>query len=478
MHEEPEADAPMSRVSPVAKEPPKNRKYVAKRDYGTRGYESRKKRIRFGDTTATLYKRADVKGGSWTLRFNLRAEKRSYRRSLDTSDLREAERRAHSEVIKILTRIESGQTILAPSLHDVALEFEQEQSRAVKAGELAAKTQALQRYRIKLGLTFLREKLPAGDQTKVSAIDGGLFEGYLPWRKELRATKVKDGTIRRDVVRDELLTVRKMFKYAHAKRLCSENSIPRWSFPIEKESSRRRRMTQRNYADFIKCIRTWRLKAKDEKGAYHRELLRHFVLVVANTGLRTGELFGLRNKDVEVREKANECVIAIRAETSKVRKGRQITVLPSHGGRSSESEPRAVNYLIRWITTFQRHKGPEDCVFAPFDSGKKEARDIYYHCYKSLREDLKPIGLDWFDTYHCRHFWITNRLLAEEAIHLVAKAAGTSTGEIEATYSHVLTELATKRFGKKSVVYERDGSWNVVQQAPAKVKGEPHRIKG
>jgi hypothetical protein len=51
----------------------------------------------------------------------------------------------------------------------------------------------------------------------------------------------------------------------------------------------------------------------------------------------------------------------------------------------------------------------------------------------------------------------------------VAKAAGISTGEIEKTYSRSLTELATRRFGRKQVTYEKDGSWNAIGDVYKKV---------
>ena len=140
--------------------------------------------------------------------------------------------------------------------------------------------------------------------------------------------------------------------------------------------------------------------------------------------MRSGEVFGLRNRDVDVRASKAECVLTIRPETSKVRKGRTITLSGSSGGRAKDTT--RINYLIRWIDEYQRHANPNDFVFSGFDRGSISARDTYYHAYKQLRKKLAEIDLDWFDTYHCRHFWITNRLLAEEPIHLVAKAAGTS----------------------------------------------------
>jgi hypothetical protein len=426
------------------------RSYSPTRDYGTRGYERDKKIVPFGDVRATIYKRSDIAGSSWFLRVHLREEKRHYRKSLQTTDRQEAYRRARSEVIKLLSRVESGQRILSPLIREVARDFYKHQEAA---GELAPKTLVLQRYRVELGLEFLRSVLPAGDQTPISAVEGSLFDRYPQWRQAKAASK--SSTIRRDVIRDELLVIRKMFKFAKDRRLCSERNIPQWSLTVEKESPKRRRMTQKNYTDFINCIRAWRHKAKNDKDRYYRDVLHHFVLVVANTGFRSGELFNLKNRDVEVRKQANECIVTIRPETSKVRKGRQIAVLASHGG------PKPINYLLRWITEHQRHKDPNDFVFAVFDNGRQTVRDIYYHYYKTLRRELKAIELDWFDTYHCRHFWITNRLLAEEPIHVVAKVAGTSTAQIEDTYSHVLTEMAARQFGKKRVIYSRDGSWTV-----------------
>jgi integrase len=415
---------------------------------------------RIGDRRITLYRRADIADSSWFLCVYLREEKRQYRVSLRTTARDEAKRKAESVLIDLLSRIRSGEKILSPSLEDVLLLFAKDQEQKVKEGRLSPKTVALQGYRINLGLEFLATEYPAGAATKVTAVDGEVFKKYLAWRRERRALKGADKTIRLDVVRDELLSIRKVFLFAREQKLCSDRSIPAWDFSVEREGPRRRRVSKDDYTRFIACIKRWRVKATSPKDRYHRELLFHFVLVVSNTGLRTGELMGLKNRDVQVRKEANECLITVRAETSKVRKGRDITVNQSFGGHPSRTT--GINYLIRWIEKYQIHKQPMDFVFAPFDAKNKDARDIYYHYYKSLRRDLGEIGLEWFDTYHCRHFWITNRLYAGEPIHLIAKAAGTSTAEIESTYSNVLTELTTRQFAKNRVVYHRDGSFIVV----------------
>jgi integrase len=421
---------------------------------------------RLGDRRITLYRRKDIDRGSWFLCVYLREEKRQYRVSLKTDDREEAKRKAEAVLIDLLGRVRNGERILSPSLGDVVRAYEQRQQQEVAGGQLSPRTFALQRYRIRRGLEFLGTHHSAGLATKIAAVDGDVFKEYLPWRQGLRAAKGGDKTIRRDVVRDELLAIRKVFKFAHAERLCPERSIPRWNFDVERSGPARKRITQQDYTHFLNCIRIWKGKATSAKDRYHRQLLQHFILVVANTGLRTGELLALRNKDVQVRDSANECLLTVRPETSKVRRGRLITVTPSYGGRVISGAP--INYLIRWIREHQIHKDPGDLVFAPFTGGKKSARDVYYHLYKQLRSDLKELGLEWFDTYHCRHFWITNRLYAGEPIHLVAKAAGTSVREIEQTYSNVLTELITKQFGEKRVAYSQDGSPIVLPTKPGR----------
>lgn len=445
--------------------------YIASRDYGTRGAELEKRILSFGQLRATLYRRPDVERSSWFLRVHLKEEGRHYRKSLQTFDRVEAEARAQTEIVNVLAKIQSGQRILAVSLRELERRFSLHLESQAASGQLSPRTLIAQQYRIKLGCEFLKEKLPAGLETKVSSLDGTIFQDYLQWRQARAGNGGKRKPIRRDVVRDELLVIRKMFKFARSERLCPERAMPTWDFPVEREGAKRERMTQRNYTDFINCVRSWAGEARNDKERYNRRLLQHVVLTIANSGMRSGEIFGLRNSDLRIHPNAQECVATIRPETSKVRRGRQITISASGGGRVTDT--KNINYMLRWTEQYQRYKGANDYVFSPYDDGSRTARDVFYHAYGLLRAKLREIQLDWFDAYHCRHFWITNRLLAEEPIHVVARAAGTSTAEIEKTYSHVLTEMATRRFNRKRVVYGPDGSYEVVETKKIKSQMSP-----
>jgi site-specific recombinase XerD len=431
-------------------------------------YQTETKSLAVGPYKATLYRRADVANSSWFFRVYLKQEGRHFRKSLKTDSLHLAEQLAVKEIIEVLARAESGQRILAVSLADLRRRFKLHQEGEVARGERSQNTFDNHGTRLNHAFRFLKDK-GKDLQTRVTSLDGEIWDTYLEWR--FADAKSRGKTIRRDVVRDELLTIRKMFLFAQKQKLCSERTIPKWSFQVDKEGPRRHRMTARNYTDFLTCIHRWIGEAKNARETYNRLLLRHFVLVISNSGMRSGELFGLKNKDVEVRPKANECLITIRKETSKVRRSRQVSFHASYGGNIKREEP--TNYLIRWINDYQIHREPGDFVFSTMGDGQQDVRDVYYHNYKLLRVKLREIGIGWFDTYHCRHFWITNRLLAGESIHLVAKAAGTSVAEIESTYSHVLAEMATKEFNKRQVQYDRENGHEVVE-TPA-VKKQPAR---
>lgn len=437
--------------------------YRPELDYGSRGYEVDKEVVPFGGVKVTLYRRSDIAASGWFFRLHVKDERRNYRKSLKTTSLAEAKERLPGEVIAILARLQTGQRLLSIRLKDLLRRYRLHLQEQVTNGQITANTERLNHYRLLHGAKFLSEKLVAGMDTQLSALQGSVFNEYLEWRQ------AKKLTIRRDVVRDELLSIRKMFLFAKRERLCTDSAVPLWDFIVEKEGPKRQRMTQKNYTDVVNLMRGWVAEANSERHSYHRRLLQHIFLLIANSGMRSGEVFGLKNQDIEVRRNALECVVTIRAETSKVKKSRRIVVGPSHGGRARDTQP--INYLIRWIDQYQRHKDPANYLFAPFTPTKKgsgSAREVYYKEYQEFRMKLKEVGLDWFDTYHCRHFWITNRLLAEEPIHIVAKAAGTSTSEIEKTYSHVLTEMSTRQFGKKRLVYDSEGGYEVHAEAKPK----------
>jgi integrase len=406
----------------------KKKTYLASKHYRERNYELDKCIVKFGTHAATLYRRPEAKKSSWFFRIFVREEKRHYRKSLRTTDLNQAKFLVTDKVIEILGKVQSGQRLLDVSLNDLHRQYQIHMDHQVEIGQISPNTWKSHRYRPRLGLEFLKsleKRYPNALNTRLSALDGEMFNGYFDWR--LSVTNGKGRTIRSDVVRDELLTIRKMFQYAKRERLCGAKAIPSWDFVVESESPRRQRLGPDDNRNFKKCLSKWAMLdgsiAGKEKATYNRMLTLCVIRLVEATGMRSGEVFGLKNSCLNKR--GDDYIVSIQAKTSKVRRSRDITVLADSFG----------DWFYRW----QRHKNYDEYVFSLFDSGKKSCRDTFYYQYKSLRQELQKVNLDWYDLYHCRHVWVTHRIHAGEQLYKIAQAAGTSTKEIESTYSHVLT---------------------------------------
>jgi integrase len=436
--------------------PPRVTKYNASRDYGTRSAELDRFKVRFGRHAATIYRRKDSGASTWHFRIYLKDEHVHYRKSLRTTDKRDAVQFAEQEIVNILAKQQNGQKIRSQTFAEAVRAFQLADEGELAAGIISKRTVIMHNYYIGTVSEYIKEKFKAGIRTRLSEIDGRRdFADYLEWR-------MKRGSIRRDSVQAELVGVRLVLRFAKDNGLCDEKSLPKWDFKTE-PTPRRRRMNDDDYPKVLACMQTWIKKAKGDVDTYNRQLLRHIFLLISATGMRTGEVLRLKNKDVEfiAREKL-EAVIRIRAETTKVRQERRITVSASLGGRITNPSP--INYLIRWIDEYQIHKNPDDFAFSLYTKGTGQATFEFYRSYGALREDLEEIGLDWWDVYHNRHHFCTEAIRAGHPLALIAAACGNSVTVIEKTYSHILSEITTREMAKKRVVRFKDGGYEVVSR--------------
>ena len=431
----------------------KARKYTAAKDYGTRGSEVGKFKVPFGGQRATIYRRKDSGASTWHFRLYVRDEGVHYRRSLKTSDRREAVQFAEKEIISILAKQQNGLKVISPTFAEAVRAFQLSDEAELNAGVVSARTVKVHNHYIKIGTDFIKHKFKTGIQTRLSEIDGKRdFADYLDWRMKVRK-------VRRDTVEVELVGLRMVFRRAVKDRLATEKCIPQWDFQTG-DKPKRERMGEDDYPQVLDVMKAWVRKANGDVDTYNRHLLQHVFLLIANTGMRTGEVLQLKNSDIRsiYREKM-EVVIRIRKETSKVRKERDLFVSPSLGGRV-EGVP--INYLIRWIDRYQIHKAPDAYIFALFTKGSQYALDPFYRGYMSLREDLKEIGKEWWDAYHCRHLFATNSIKAGHPLAMIANAMGNSVHVIEKTYSHLLSEITSREMAKKRLVRVRGGGTQVL----------------
>jgi hypothetical protein len=116
--------------------PMRVKSYDPKTQYGKRGSEINPQQIMFGKYRTTIYKRAGVANSSWYFRIYLTEEKRNYRKSLGTTDIREAKELVTTELVRLLAKIESGQHVLAISLRDLKRKYGLVLEERVKQGSM------------------------------------------------------------------------------------------------------------------------------------------------------------------------------------------------------------------------------------------------------------------------------------------------------------------------------------------------------
>src|SRR5258708_16739376 len=136
----------------------------------------------------------------------------------------------------------------------------------------------------------------------VEAIDDKVIREFIPWRRDYYSSFKKlpknarlhptDKTLQWDMMLGKAI-----IKWAHEQGLRGNQSLPTVTFTPKKKRVR-------PAFEIPEYRRLWRTmykrihEAKDERTRHSRELLRDYVLILANSGMRVGEANSLRIRDV------------------------------------------------------------------------------------------------------------------------------------------------------------------------------------
>jgi integrase len=208
------------------------------------------------------------------------------------------------------------------------------------------------------------------------------------------------------------------------------------------------------YNSLTSFMPSWAKKGHMEKTVHMRELLRDYVLILANTGMRHGtEALNMKWRDVEWITKSNERYI-------------QFTVNGKTGKRTLIARHNTEDYLKRIQMRFV------DLEKLEFDALLKKRLDTYVFRLRTgettkalngtFRQLMRDSGLDKDKQvkekrtlYSLRHTYAHFAMLQDSmGIETLAKQMGTSVGMIEKHYGHITPALkadviAGPKMGKK-----------------------------
>lgn len=385
---------------------------------------------------ATLYKRPTTP--NWFVRYKV--DGKWLRNSTKKKTLGEAKDAAVDIVMNAMFRQKNNLPVVSKRFKHVAKLAIKRMQDLLKNGHgkvtYERYIQALERYLI-----------PFFGNYNIDSIDYELLRQFDAWR----LTKLKRPPAA-STINNHNCALNRVFDEALLHNFITQSHIPHLK-NIGQKSERRADFTLEDYRKLYKFMRKWVRQGRAGNERSKRLLLRDYVLILANTGIRAGtEAMNLKWKHIAIeKHNGNEYVtFYLRGKTGK----RQIQIRHT-----------AVRYLQRIQQrdddlknmTFEEALNCESEKYV-FRVGEKDMTDSYGRMFKRLLEaaDLlvdKRTG-EKRTLYSLRHFYATYMLThSDVTAYQLAEYMGTSVGMIKKHYGHLDLRLIADKFAG-------DGTYN------------------
>ena len=363
----------------------------------------------------------------WQMRVWVGDEKRHFRKSMRTRDLDLAKEKARKTYYQMMGQKEVGNKIFSITMGKCVEEYLEFQQQRVDGGFITQGRRTTISSQVKHLLKFV------GENTKLDNIQRHKYKDYYAYRKRINPE------VRNVTLINERATIGHMYKWAMEKGYVNQSQMPVWS-EIRKIVAYRNAMQREEYRVLYTYLRNWHKNLDNEREVYERQLVRDFILILANTGMRFGEARRIKWNFVQVKKSPSSndgrtnypnVHIRIPAELSKVRKDR--TAIGMRGD------------IFGRIKTYSKHKHPQDFVFAGFDTGEAVSKKTLYRLWDVIRAESGITEFPEDYTYYSlRHTYATYRLqLGNVDVFTLSKVMGCSVKYIEEHYGQIQTEKMT-----------------------------------
>lgn len=368
-----------------------------------------------GDGRIVLYKREGLKKPKWQVRIRV-PNATGYRIvSSKTSNWDEAKRFATDLYEQTYLHVMNGGQIHSKTFKQVFEEWEKGLDQLAPNRQGGSWNASLERVR-----TYA---LPYFGSMKIEQIGPKEFGAFWQWRRtNFAKKKPSNGTLGRE--RNAIVPV---FKYAVSKGYIT--SVPEMVVPKAKHA-RRPTFTLQEYRVLIRKLRSWVKEAEGKANWRDRYVFQQVFLILANSGLRVGELRGLRWADLR---------------TVKTVEGPRMvgTVTGKTGAREFVFQPSGPTYIERLKQLRKDELGAEPPNYGLVVCHRNGERVLSFkRAFRNLLEYAGvPEARDGMSRtiYSLRHFYATQRLSNETNPFLLARQMGTSVEMLEKFYGQTVT---------------------------------------
>ena len=268
---------------------------------------------------AVIYKR----GAYWHFRMWLKGEGKYARKSLRTRSKVTAVEKGKAAYLEIYANLQQGKTYFSITTKEGVTKYLEHRLKDVESGLIVVGRHTTINTHLQHWLEFI------GKDTKLKELERTDCEDYFHERM-----KRSNGNVKQVTVQNEQSTINACMRW-----LYRNNDTHFETFDFKKlpkvdrnnEAIRRATFTNEEYERIYRAMRSYCAKSNkrvDDEERLVREIVRHYILVAANSGLRVGEQRQLRWRDVQIERRTTNgeqrvlAKINVRAETSKVRTSR------------------------------------------------------------------------------------------------------------------------------------------------------------
>ncbi|MCH2265810.1 MAG: tyrosine-type recombinase/integrase [SAR324 cluster bacterium] len=377
--------------------------------------------------------RTKQSGDVWQMRCWISSEKKYVKKSLRTKNFEDAQSKGRKLYYSMMGKLDSGQKLFTISSSELVEKYLQMQQDRVDGGFITQQRRSTIKTQLNHFMDFV------GKDRKMDTITRERYKDYYLFRRR------KKPDVKVPTLLNERATIGHIYKWALEQGYISQDRLPVWSELKVGNIGTRTAFNIEDYQILYGYLKNYTKDISDEGEIYNRKMIRDFILVQSNTGLRFGECRFLKWHYVSVVKGENKYPnvhIRVPAEISKVRKDRT-----SVGMRGD---------FFNRIKTYSNHTHPNDYVFSDMKTGEPLGKKVLYNMWHLIMRE-SGLGESLNDyTYYClRHTFATYRLqYGKVDIRTLAKVMGCSVTYIEQHYDSArvenMTDYITRGVGEKS----------------------------
>ena len=383
------------------------------------------------------------RSSAWQARFRIGGK--WLRVTTKQSDLDKAKEAARDLYLRARFRNEEGLPVISKRFSQVAELAKKRMDDAVKAGE---------------GKTVFKDYIIAIDnyltpffgKYNITSIDYALVGQFAAWRKTKMGHEPKASSIS-----THNSALNRIFDEAMQHGYMTKSQVPELKNKGAK-SERRPDFTAQEYRQLTRFMIRWVTEGRAGKSRWMRELLRDYVLILANTGMRHGtESYNLKWKHISFDEQ--KLFVKGKDDADKGEYIKRQYLLINVSGKTGKRELVARHNVAVYLKRIQSRSEDKDFRELDFDELIKRGVDKEVFCLpngitttalaQTFEILLKDAGLlldrrteQNRTLYSLRHYYATRALVkARMDIHTLAEQMGTSVAMIEKHYSHLTPRM-------------------------------------